>query len=561
MMMELASHSHLPLHAPMSPALDLMSDSSDFSTDFSPCNTLSPGNCSSGTDDNNSQQGGYHFENDNDTIINGFLPITNPVMPLSTSGFQFMGDASEVVDASVAPDATFQQLFPQSLFTAATSSHQEDGQSITFSTGNVPQSLNWSEDILQSSTSQTSTNSMNPFSLTMSTSTWHSETNFPHENVNDPDSEGTQNQEEVKEEDCGGDSSSMNLCSSSSSVASSPSMFSGKQGRKRKREGIYLNGEEVRTISSEDYCNIVDNYKASHILTAEEKKEVQRLKRLIRNREYAQRKRKSNKEKIKRVHETVQDQEQKIETLSSENSRLRLEVFRLQSILDCVLPLCQGTAAGAMVKNYRSQSVPPSIPGGLPVYHKQKRRKKDGDGQESGGEAGWIAAPSRKSVLVVLFSFGLLINTLSGGLLGGLGSASSGSEEKRSSRILLTNGDGVAYSLLKYVSDFYEYSIPSLHWKERSDVGTKGEFVTSLRDAAAAGSVTADILEDTTSVESQSAIIDREGRADAKRAGVMHVFDTANHGATQLDNEMGLSEDCDFHAQVNATAIHVNAVA
>ena len=150
---------------------------------------------------------------------------------------------------------------------------------------------------------------------------------------------------------------------------------------------VLLSHEQLRNISSAEYSSFVDSVKAKHNLSPADKKEIQRQKRLIRNREYAQKKRKTNKEKTQLVHQQLETQEDKIEALQTENSYLKSELFRLKSILTCLLPKEQHHVLESPV---------------LPLVNPQKRRRQDSPQQPT--------TPTTALMLVVLFSVGLFFS-------------------------------------------------------------------------------------------------------------------------------------------------------
>jgi len=166
------------------------------------------------------------------------------------------------------------------------------------------------------------------------------------------------------------------------------------ESRKRKRTDrsaprsespLELSQERLRTISSAEYAALLDDYKAQRgQLTREEKHKTQRHKRLIRNREYAQRKRRANKEKVKHTMATVEEQADRIKFLEYENRSLRSEVARLYDVITRIV------GAGPVPKEVAQ----------LPMFRSRP-------------DHNLAATPSLStgaSLLVVLLSVGILVN-------------------------------------------------------------------------------------------------------------------------------------------------------
>jgi hypothetical protein len=154
---------------------------------------------------------------------------------------------------------------------------------------------------------------------------------------------------------------------------------------------VVLSAEQLRTMTSAQFSNFVDSLKANYSLTAADRKEIQRQKRLIRNREYAQRKRLSNKEKTQHIHEQVETQQDKIDKLEAENGFLKSELFRMKSLLACFLSQDQQHLLNAPE---------------LPLYMPQKKRRID---ESSSSPSSSSSAPI--VMFVLLFSIGIIFTS------------------------------------------------------------------------------------------------------------------------------------------------------
>jgi hypothetical protein len=172
-----------------------------------------------------------------------------------------------------------------------------------------------------------------------------------------------------------------------------PLPFAENTPNKEKEMQIQLTQEQLRTISSEQFSKYIDSVKAIRPLTLLEKKEIQRQKRLIRNREYAQKKRQTNKEKTQIISQQIHFQNDKILFLQNENRFLHSEIFRLKSLLSCLLPSHQQHLLQMPTQQQQQQSTP------LPLFHPHKKRRVD-------GEAASPPSPSTAVFFVILFSVG-----------------------------------------------------------------------------------------------------------------------------------------------------------
>jgi hypothetical protein len=203
-------------------------------------------------------------------------------------------------------------------------------------------------------------------------------------------------------------------------------------------------------MSSEEYAAYVDRLKATNPdLTPEDKKEIQRQKRLIRNREYAQKKRRSNKEKSEHINLTVETQQHTISTLQDENNYLKSELSRLKSMLACVLPNQQ----------HHIIETPPV----LPISNPQKKRRKDGQTNASSSAMGQTV------LFVFLLSFGATISTV---FLIPDGVVSS--SLRGAGRGLLSEGSPLSYPVGKVMEIFWPVVEPSEEGKSISTVNSSG---------------------------------------------------------------------------------------
>ena len=194
---------------------------------------------------------------------------------------------------------------------------------------------------------------------------------------------------------------------------------------------VVLSSEQLRTMTSDQFSSFVDSLKSNYSLTAADRKEIQRQKRLIRNREYAQRKRLSNKEKSQHIHEQVESQQDKIEKLESENGFLKSELFRMKSLLACFLSPDQQHLLNAPE---------------LPMYMPPKKRRIDDSSSSSSS-----SSPVRSSVVMFVFLFSVGIIFTSTVSFGGFGN-----DVKGAGRNLLS--DQTMYS---WANIFSFLSLPS----------------------------------------------------------------------------------------------------
>eukprot|EP00009_Paramoeba_aestuarina_P009198 CAMPEP_0201520176 /NCGR_PEP_ID=MMETSP0161_2-20130828/10539_1 /ASSEMBLY_ACC=CAM_ASM_000251 /TAXON_ID=180227 /ORGANISM="Neoparamoeba aestuarina, Strain SoJaBio B1-5/56/2" /LENGTH=271 /DNA_ID=CAMNT_0047918457 /DNA_START=770 /DNA_END=1585 /DNA_ORIENTATION=- len=212
-------------------------------------------------------------------------------------------------------------------------------------------------------------------------------------------------------------------------------------------------------MSSEEYASYVEHLKSTQGLSSSDKKEIQRQKRLIRNREYAQKKRRSNKEKSESINQTVESQQNVISTLQDENSLLKSELHRLKSMLACILPPQQ----------HHIIETPEPV---LPIHATKKRRTGEIDSIHSNP-----SSPVGKTVLFVfLLCFGVTMSSVFF-LPDGVVSSSL----RGAGRGLLSESSPLSYPVGKIKEIFWPVVEPMEAEKTISTVDSSGLETANLR--------------------------------------------------------------------------------